>query len=1073
MPQFFRAVPVCAGLVLFCASASAVDRLVPSQFATIQAAVDASSDGDVVIIQADTYTEQVVVTNLNITLMADVGKVVIDAANTGSALTVTGTGAELLIVEGIDFEGGSSTLATIEVATARLSMTDCVVSFSQSNGIHIDDADLSLTDCRVFLNSTNGISDEGLSQVVLNDTDVDNNTNFGMYIREDSSLTISGGSVASNGSDGIFFTSTGTTAGFDGCLITLNDGEGVRNAPDDADFTDCIVSFNDGYGVDGGFSFTGCEFNGNRLDGIGLFTNSVEVTDCTFIDNGSDGVRANSGTITNSTFINNGGAIDIGGTATISNCEVSGCSFTGIDVGLNSTITDCVIRNCGNDGISVSSSATIERCRIEFCGDEGINTFGSDPGDALTVRNCIIQGNDGIGIDAADVTYVHGCIIVGNQGGGINCVFEDYLEAVNCSIIANYTTGVAAGIEPADISYIRNSIVWGNRTDEGFDDRSQIDHFDDPIVERSCVEGGWEGVGNIDADPLFVSDLGSGLGQTLFDVRLMPGSPCTDAGDNALVPVDLTEDVFGCPRITDIDGDTTARVNMGATETMHLVATAGVAPTLQSLINSAGPCESVILAGPGSYPEQLETVGDPVAIIATDGPATTIINADGLGRAINCDEGEPVVTIKGFTLRGNNRVIGRGAVARAANGSTLLLEDCIIQPATAPDGGAVAAISGNIGLINTSIDDCVATNAGGAIYARDAGVSINGASLSRNSAGTTGGAIDAEGCTLQISDCVLKDNQAIGDGGAINALTSLLFIEQSTLSNNNTTGLGGAIRLTGESADSEIRECSFEQNIGLSGGALHVDTLDLDIAETAFFGNEAAMAGGALLVGLDGDVKVAMLFFSGNEAPTAAAAGISGGELEGERITASNNTTNGADGGIVVVAADGILTLINSIIGTPGETSIDVITGTPSLEYCAILGGFPGDGNINADPLFVDPDGADDIIGTADDDCYLMPTSPCINAGTFDLNSAPIAYHDIAGEAPTLYSIDDMGAYEFRCPGDADGDGTVTFDDLNELLEWWGATGVTGAEGDTDRDNDVDFIDLNNLLEDWNVGCLD
>jgi len=36
---------------------------------------------------------------------------------------------------------------------------------------------------------------------------------------------------------------------------------------------------------------------------------------------------------------------------------------------------------------------------------------------------------------------------------------------------------------------------------------------------------------------------------------------------------------------------------------------------------------------------------------------------------------------------------------------------------------------------------------------------------------------------------------------------------------------------------------------------------------------------------------------------------------------------------------------------------------------------------IDADPLFADPDGADDVIGTLDDDFRLKPFSPCIDAG--------------------------------------------------------------------------------------------
>jgi len=39
-------------------------------------------------------------------------------------------------------------------------------------------------------------------------------------------------------------------------------------------------------------------------------------------------------------------------------------------------------------------------------------------------------------------------------------------------------------------------------------------------------------------------------------------------------------------------------------------------------------------------------------------------------------------------------------------------------------------------------------------------------------------------------------------------------------------------------------------------------------------------------------------------------------------------------------------------------------------------------GNVNADPLFLDADGDDEIIGTEDDNLRPGPGSPCIDAGS-------------------------------------------------------------------------------------------
>ena len=79
------------------------------------------------------------------------------------------------------------------------------------------------------------------------------------------------------------------------------------------------------------------------------------------------------------------------------------------------------------------------------------------------------------------------------------------------------------------------------------------------------VRGGWPGEGNSDVDPLFVrepSDGGDGWGDKSHtqiaeganddfgDLRLRPGSPAIDAGDNSLLPTEAT-DLAGNPRILD------------------------------------------------------------------------------------------------------------------------------------------------------------------------------------------------------------------------------------------------------------------------------------------------------------------------------------------------------------------------------------------------------------------------------------------------------------------------------------------------------------------------------------------
>ncbi len=104
-------------------------------------------------------------------------------------------------------------------------------------------------------------------------------------------------------------------------------------------------------------------------------------------------------------------------------------------------------------------------------------------------------------------------------------------------------------------------ILWDGGDEISNNDGSTV------TVTYTNVEGGFPGIGNIDADPLFI-DPDNG------DYRLSSGSPCIDAGDNTAVPEDITTDLDGNPRFLDIPetpdtgNGTLPIVDMGAYESL-------------------------------------------------------------------------------------------------------------------------------------------------------------------------------------------------------------------------------------------------------------------------------------------------------------------------------------------------------------------------------------------------------------------------------------------------------------------------------------------------------------------------
>ncbi|MBN2562595.1 MAG: hypothetical protein JXQ75_16850 [Phycisphaerae bacterium] len=162
----------------------------------------------------------------------------------------------------------------------------------------------------------------------------------------------------------------------------------------------------------------------------------------------------------------------------------------------------------------------------------------------------------------------------------------------------------------------------------------------------------------------------------------------------------------------------------------------------------------------------------------------------------------------------------------------------------------------------------------------------------------------------------------------------------------------------------------------------------------------------------------------------------------------SRNASNYLGGGIYSTI-DSAPTLTNCIMwgNTAPSGGAQVYGELTSITYSCIQDGWTGVGNTSEDPLCMDADGDDDIVGTADDDLRLRAGSPCIDAGDneadIDANTPdtqPLGDTDRDGSArfvddPTVDPdpgngtppIVDMGAYEYQ----ADCNGNEVIDSLD------------------------------------------
>lgn len=151
------------------------------------------------------------------------------------------------------------------------------------------------------------------------------------------------------------------------------------------------------------------------------------------------------------------------------------------------------------------------------------------------IANCTIKENvaiNGGGIHCFRFTsaMIENCLILGNKaryrGGGIDCSLSP-LTIMNCTISENGADGIGGGIrwDTDDSPTIKNCILWENTSPDG----PEISGHSPYRITYSDIQGGWSGIGNIDADPLLLEGWG---------FQLSAESPCIDAGDPALSYVD-------------------------------------------------------------------------------------------------------------------------------------------------------------------------------------------------------------------------------------------------------------------------------------------------------------------------------------------------------------------------------------------------------------------------------------------------------------------------------------------------------------------------------------------------------
>jgi len=277
----------------------------------------------------------------------------------------------------------------------------------------------------------------------------------------------------------------------------------------------------------------------------------------------------------------------------------------------------------------------------------------------------------------------------------------------------------------------------------------------------------------------------------------------------------------------------------------------------------------------------------------------------------------------------------------------------------------------------------------------------------------------------------------------------------------------------------------------LDGGGLNNFNSSPIVTNCMFAVNDAPF-GGAMFNNAGGNPVVTGCAFFDNAANFGGAMWSGPGSTAVSNCTFVNNTAV-VDGGGMNNVDDSTVIVDNCVLwGNSPDQILDFGTAMTTVGYSDVQGGWPGTGNIDADPLFVDPLGGN---------VRLSSGSPCIDAADNtavapdatdldgDADTGEATPFDLDGDSRFLDDPDtpdtgvpgngfaevvDMGAFEFGTApaplGDLDGDGSVGINDFLLLLGAWGpcdAPCPPSCAADLDADCNVGITDLLILLGNW------
>jgi predicted outer membrane repeat protein len=338
------------------------------------------------------------------------------------------------------------------------------------------------------------------------------------------------------------------------------------------------------------------------------------------------------------------------------------------------------------------------------------------------------------------------------------------------------------------------------------------------------------------------------------------------------------------------------------------------------------------------------------------------------------------------------------------------------------DGAMAAWEDSGVTAVDCEFRQNRATSAGAGAFSQSLGgsASFTNCLFHQNNASSVAGAILNENSELTLTDCTFTANSArfagalYGTAGAATTTTVVSCTFEGNFTNSTGGDNAGGAFVANAGSTALLTNCRFIDNTAATvGGAVGFNDARVTLTNCTFLGNTSTGTGGAVFANNFTQIEIMNGLFAGNH-------GFAGGAVRVQfsshadivNSTFAQNTAS-TGGGAVHLVSSGSLNMANAILwsNVPDQVGLSGTQGAVTVGFSNIQGGWPGAGNINADPLFAN---------IAAVNLSLSDGSPCIDQGDNAAVPAGIAI-DLAGDprfasdglAPGCGRVD-MGAYEFQ-----------------------------------------------------------